>query len=206
MKKILTALILVMNITVASSAFALGNIILTEPDKTGGPALLEAISNRRSGTSFDNPKEIPLKALSTILWAATGKNRDPKGWTVPFAKGSEPYVSVYAINSQGVFIYSWEKHQLELINEDSTIIKRVIAQKGYESVPLVLVFTTKGAGPVLSERAEIAVGAMAQNVYLATQPYGLKTRFLQSFNKIVLAQGVNLSPISRIIGVMPIGY
>lgn len=206
MKKALTVLVLVMSIFAESSAFALGNIILTEPDKTGGPTVLEAIANRKSGVSFADTREVPLKALSTILWAATGKNREPKGWTVPFAKGAEPYTSIYVINNQGAFLYSWEKHQLELINEDSKIVKRVVAQPGFENVPLVLVFTTKGAGPVIEGRAEIAAGAMAQNVYLATQPYGLKARFMQSFNKIVLAQGINLGPLSRVIGVMPIGY
>ena len=190
---------------ISTTAFAAGDIILTTPDKTGGPTVLEAISNRSSGKDFVN-KEIPLKALSTIMWAATGKNRQPKGWTIPLAKGSQPYVSVYAITQKAVYLYDWDRHLLSLINEDKSISKKAIAQPGYENIPLILVFTTKGNSMLAENRGDIAVGAMSQNVYLATQAYGLKTRIMGSFNRVTLSSGINMDPLSKIIAVMPIGY
>ena len=89
MKKILslTAALLL----AAASAATAANIVLPEPDKTGGPSVMEAIANRASAEQRDFSKEeLSLKELSTILWAATGKNREPKGWTVPMAMGASP--------------------------------------------------------------------------------------------------------------------
>ena len=100
MKKILS-LTAALLLAAASAAMA-GNIVLVEPDKTGGPSVMKAIAGRASAEqkAFSN-EELSLKELSTILWAATGKNREPKGWTVPMAMGREPYVSVYVLLKSG---------------------------------------------------------------------------------------------------------
>ncbi len=76
------------------------------PGKRGRKSVLQAISGERSSaaqTAFTD-KEPSLKELSTLVWAATGKNRDGKGWTVPFAMGSDPYISLYVLLKSGAYL------------------------------------------------------------------------------------------------------
>lgn len=203
LKKILAATLLTLVFT-AGAAFA-ADIMLPTPEKEGGMPVFEALSNRSSAKAdiFDN-KEIPLKELSTLLWAATGKNRD-KGWTVPMAMGSEPYINIYVLLKNGVFEYNWEKNMLMQISERN-MIERAGRQEFLQTVPCVFVFATKGAGPRKDSWAEVAVGAMSQNVYLAAESLGLKARYMASFNNESLLSVMEMNPLSRIISIMPVGY
>lgn len=202
MKKILITAIFALLIT-ASAALA-ADIMLTTPTKTGGSSVLEAISNRQSATVFAR-RDVDIKELSTILWAATGKNREPKGWTIPLAMGQPPYVSVYVITKDGCFLYDWEKGMLKQTS-DKKMLTKAGTQAFVGTAPVILVFATKGSGPRIDNWAEIAVGAMSQNVYLAAEALDMKTRFVVSFNKMALIDALNIGPLSRIIAIMPIGY
>lgn len=203
MKKILslTAALLI----AAASAAAAANIVLVEPDKEGGPAVLAAIANRASAEQRDfSSEELSLKELSTILWAATGKNRDPKGWTVPMAMGREPYVSVYVLLKSGGYLYNWEKNALMQQTAEKKLTSRAVTQNFAKSAPCVIVFVSKGTMNV-DHYNYIATGAMSQNVYLAAEALGLKTRFLASFNKANIEAALMLGPIMNITGVMAVG-
>ena len=203
MKKILslTAALLI----AAASAAAAANIVLVEPDKEGGPAVLAAIANRASAEQRDfSSEELSLKELSTILWAATGKNRDPKGWTVPMAMGREPYVSVYVLLKSGGYLYNWEKNALMQQTAEKKLTSRAVTQNFAKSAPCVIVFVSKGTMNV-DHYNYIATGAMSQNVYLAAEALGLKTRFLAFFNKANIEAALMLGPIMNITGVMAVG-
>ena len=182
MKKILslTAALLL----AAASAATAANIVLVEPDKAGGPAVLAAIANRASAEQRDfSGEELSLKELSTILWAATGKNRDPKGWTVPMAMGREPYVSVYVLLKSGGYLYNWEKNALMQQTAEKKLTSRAVTQDFAKSAPCILVFVSKGTMNV-DQYNYVATGAMSQNVYLAAEALG---------------------PIMKITGVMAVG-
>ena len=182
------------------------DIMLTSPEKEGGKSVLQAISERSSAaqTAFTD-KEPSLKELSTLVWAATGKNRDGKGWTVPFAMGSDPYISLYVLLKSGAYIYDPEKNMLKLLS-DKNFLSRAAGQKFIGTAPSVFVFATKGSGPRVEGWAETAVGAMTQNVYLAAGALGMKTRYVQSFNRETLINLLNIGPLSRIIAIMPVGF
>jgi nitroreductase len=47
---------------------------------------------------------------------------------------------------------------------------------------------------------------MSQNVYLAAEALGMKTRFVQSFNRETLINILNIGPLSRVIAIMPVGF
>ena len=79
-----------------------------------------------------------LKELSTILWAATGKNREPKGWTVPMAMGREPYVSVYVLLKSGGYLYNWEKNALMQQTAEKKLTSRAVTQDFAKSAPCIL--------------------------------------------------------------------
>ena len=203
MRKILT-LAAILVIAAAASASA-ANIILPEPDKTGGPAVLSAIAGRASAAQKPFLKdELTPKELSTILWAATGKNREPKGWTIPLAMGREPYVTIYVLLKNGGYIYSWEKNALIEASAEKRLISRAANQDFAKTAPCLLVFVNRGTMNV-DQYNYIAVGAMSQNVYLAAEALGLKTRFMASFNKVNIEAALMLGPVMNIAGIMPVG-
>ena len=192
MKKILS-LTAALLLAAASAAMA-GNIVLVEPDKTGGPSVMEAIAGRASAEqkAFSN-EELSLKELSTILWAATGRNREPKGWTVPMAMGREPYVSVYVLLKSGGYLYNWEKNALMQQTTEKKLTSRAVTQDFAKSAPCILVFVSKGTMNVDNYN------------YIAAEALGLKTRFLASFNKVNIEAALMLGPIMKITGVMVVG-
>ena len=203
MKKLLL-LVLAIFLTAENSASA-ANIILPAPAKNGGKSVLEAISDRSSAAQQNFKKEeIPLNDLATILWAATGKNREPKGWTIPLAMGREPYVSIYVLTRRGAYLYDWNKSILEEIMQDNKLLSRSVLQDFAKTAPCCLVFVSSGKMNIDTFNY-LAAGAMSQNTYLAADALGYKARFLASFNKGALETSLMLMQTKTIIGVMVIG-
>ena len=201
-KHVLAALALLLISATAASA---ASFLLPDPDKTGGPSALEAIANRASAEQKPFEKgELSEKELATILWAATGKNREPKGWTVPLAMGRDPYVKLYVLLKSGGYLYNWEKGGLIEQTDEKRLIPSAVTQEFAKTAPCIVVFVTSGLMNV-DEFNYIATGAMSQNIYLAAQALGLKTRFLASYNKVKLESSLALSPVAKITGVMVIG-
>ncbi|MDO5114585.1 MAG: nitroreductase family protein [Synergistaceae bacterium] len=203
MKKtiVLTAALLLATVSCAFAA----NIVLTSPQRSGGPGVLDAIANRSSAAQSDfKPQELSTEELSTLLWAATGRNREPKGWTVPMAMGREPYVSVYVMMKSGSYLYNWEKNALMQISSEKNCSRRAVSQDFAKSAPCILVFVSSGTMN-MDNFNYIATGAMSQNVYLAAEALGLKTRFLASFNKVNIEEALNLGPVMKVTGVMAVG-
>lgn len=110
MKKILLAFFLLS----ASISFA-DDIILPEPEKTGGIGILDAISARHSARDFIDT-EITYQQLSTILWVAGGINRSDGKITHATAMNLQDMI-LYAFTSQGVYRYNPEGHTLTPIAE-----------------------------------------------------------------------------------------
>lgn len=201
MKKLALALAIAAFAAVPALA---ADIMLPSPQKEGGAPVLAALDARGSAAQAPFKKEaLTTRELATLLWAATGKNRGGKGWTAPYALGKAPYVDVYALLSDGVYHYDWQNGTLKQLSERN-IISRACAQPFAGTAPCVLVFAAGGSLRVDSW-AEIAAGAMSQNVYLAAQALGLKTRYIQSFSKNPIIDAIQLSPVGRILCIMPVG-
>ena len=201
MRKILFAVLIV--IFAAAPVFA-ADITLPSPQKDGGPGVLAAIDARGSAAQAPfKSGALTAKELSTLLWAASGKNRSGKGWTAPYALGKEPYVDVYVLLKEGVYRYDWQNNMLRLVG-DRNLLSRAGSQAYVATAPCVLVLAVSGAIRVDSW-AEIAAGAMSQNVYLAAQALGLKTRYIQSFSKNAIIDAIQLSPVGRVLCIMPVG-
>ena len=102
MKKILV-LAAALALAASSCAFALP-LVLTEPQKSGGPGVFDTFAARVSAPEQDFTKEeLTLDELSTILWAATGQN-GTESWTVPVIMGRDPNVSVYVMLKDGGYL------------------------------------------------------------------------------------------------------
>lgn len=195
-------------------AAAFADVSLPAPQKTGGMPVFEALGGRASakGPDFAAMGEIPLEKLSTILWAATGLNRGEKGWTVPMAKGMEPYVRIYVVGAEGVFLYDWKNHALKEMSKED-IRGRIGRQDYIAKAPSTLIFVSDDGAlskeykddDTVEEFAAVAVGAMTQNVYLASGALGIGTRYVYSAQDDAIEKILNLPDDDEVLCIMPMG-
>jgi hypothetical protein len=178
----------------------------------GGPSVFEALDKRASAAGGDFSMAAVSRAeLSAILWAASGLNRQGKGWTVPMWRGTPPYCRVYVAADNGVFLYDWKNHSLETVSGENikgTIGKQSFVKKAFFS----LIFVSDGEALArfnndeLSEQfSHVAVGAMTQNVYLACAALRLNTRYIHAISKDEIVRALKLPPADIPIAVMLLG-
>lgn len=192
----------------ASPALALGGE-LPAPRTEGGLSVFEALEKRSSAPGRDFPSgAISDEELATLLWAATGRNRQDKGWTVPMAMGTSPYCSVYVVAAEGAYRYEWKEHSLRKITSDD-ITKKIAKQEFIGAAPYILIFVADtNATDKLGSAGlgEILVGAMTQNVYLAAQALDIGGRYVASINADEIRTALSLEKKQVPICVMPIGH
>jgi nitroreductase len=188
---------------------AAADVALPPPPGEGGMGIFEALKRRASAPRGDFPAG-PLtdSDLSCLLWAATGLNRGEKGWTVPMDKGVPPYVAVYAANADGVFRYDWASHSLvEAAKRD--IRPDIGMQNFVAGAPCSLIFVADSEAlsefkdPVLQTQfADVAAGAMTQNVYLAAAALKIGARYIHSLKADVIKEALGLKDEDRVICLM----
>ena len=192
---------------------ASADVSLPAPQRTGGSGVFDALGSRASavGADFASMKDVSLENLSTVLWAATGLNREEKGWTVPMAMGMEPYVKVYVARSDGTFLYDWRAHALEEVSKED-VRGRVGKQDFVAKAPCTLIFVSDSAA--LSRKfkdndgeefAAVAAGAMTQNVYLASGALGIGTRYIRSARDDEIERILSLPDDDDVLCIMPMG-
>ena len=86
-------------------------IILPDPQTTGGPALLDALAQRKSERAFADT-ELSLEDLSTLLWVTAGINRDDGHFTYPTHSNRQDMILYLAVRS-GTFRYDPKANSLE---------------------------------------------------------------------------------------------
>lgn len=187
---------------VLCSTAALGDEMkLPAPKIDGGPAVLKAIDQRQSARGDSFPVGVvSQEELATLLWAATGLSSERKGWTVPTAKGADPYCDVYVAGADGVSLYDSKKHALVKIS-DGDIRKGVGMQDFVGVAPIVLIFVVKDQ----NKYGEVLVGAMTQNVYLASQALDIGVRYVASLKPDVVRSALKLGDKDVPVCIMPIG-
>ncbi|MDR0812142.1 MAG: SagB/ThcOx family dehydrogenase [Paludibacter sp.] len=155
-------------------------IALPAPDTLGGIPLLAAMQHRKTDRQFDE-KNLSLKHLSEILWAANGVNRPDGKRTVPSAMAKFPIIT-YAFLANGVYLYSPENHTLMPVIEGD--FRELTGMQPFVKIaPLNLVFiadyTKYGDRPMPAEQriwfASLDAGHCCQNVYLYCASAGLRS-------------------------------
>jgi nitroreductase len=101
-RSILISSLLVITISWAH-AQELKPIKLMEPDKKRGLPVMEALSLRASVRSWSD-KEIGMRDLSDMLWAANGINR-PDGRRTAASATNAQDVDVYVFMKEGIYLY-----------------------------------------------------------------------------------------------------
>ena len=181
-----TIAVVMISLFMASAAMA-DAAKLPTPMTEGGMGLFTALKNRASAPGGDFPSgQISKEELSTILWAASGLNRGSTGWTVPMSRGRAPYCRIYVADESGVFLYDWKDHSLLEISGDN--IKSKIGAQGFvkmASCILIIVSDAEGLAffkddDLAEEFAQVLVGAMTQNIYLAAAHYSIGARYIHS--------------------------
>jgi nitroreductase len=88
-----------------------------DPDKKRGLPVMEALSLRASVRSWSD-KEISMRDLSDMLWAANGINR-PDGRRTAASATNAQDVDVYVFMKEGIYLYNAADHVLNpVVNGD----------------------------------------------------------------------------------------
>jgi hypothetical protein len=185
-------------------AVAGAEVKLAKPRTSGGEGIFTLLEKRASGTRNAFPTgAVSDQELATILWAATGRNRNGKGWTVPVGMGRPPHVKVYAVKNDGAFLYDWQKHALTEVNAKN-VKAEVTTDDFVRNSPVILVFVADTAANKRAEMDNILVGAMSQNVYLAADALGITTRYLMTLNADGMRKELKLNKTDVPLCVMPL--
>ncbi len=164
-------------------------IKLPAPQKKGGNDVLTAIDLRASAASgdFSPGKELSRDELSTLLWAASGLNRDGKKWTVPMGMGRPPYTKIYVTDKTGVYLYDWKNHALVTINKNGAahgdIPTQAFAKTSSANLYMVPDTALLSDNPYGGEWGVLLAGAMSQNVYLAAGALNVGARLVYSIDR-----------------------
>jgi nitroreductase len=202
--KLLFAVGVLTIMAITASIACAQSIKLPEPQKTGGVPALEAIENRASPLGAQFPTgAISQNELSTLLWAASGRNRGGNGWTVPTAMGLDPYVSVYVASKDGMFLYNGKNHELEQLSAGDNRTK-VTSQSFAHTAPYILIFVTRGKSGGAAFGQALA-GAMTQNVYLAAQSLNIGARFMATMQQDFVRRELKLADDDVPVNIMPLG-
>ena len=102
-------------------SFAGADIALNKPQASLGVDIMQALQMRKSTKSYIT-KEIGREALSNILWASHGVNRENGKRTAPSAMGRY-YMDLYVASNQGVHLYavSYQDPSLKHVRPESTL-------------------------------------------------------------------------------------
>ena len=185
---------------------------LPDPQKAGGPGIFSMMQQRTSAAQATFPSgKLSQSDLSTLLWAASGKNRDGSKWTVPMAMGKPPYCKIYIATDEGAYLYSWQNNSLVPLTK--TNIKADIATQEFgKKAPVTMVFVSDGdelaklPNPTTAEEFAIMLtGAMSQNVYLASEALGIGTRLVYSVDREKTAKHLKLGAKDKVICAMLMG-
>jgi nitroreductase len=185
---------------------------LPAPQTAGGMGLFDALKKRASvpGAELGIGK-VSLEELSTVLWAASGLNRGETGWTVPMARGLEPYVAIHVAGEEGLFLYDWKAHALVELSREN--VKGSLASQSFVGKgSYVLIFSSlPGVLAKLPEReaadeySAVLTGAMSQDVYLAAAALRLSTRYIHQMRVGRVREVLGLPEGARPIALMPLG-
>lgn len=208
----LQAVSLAVLVCLATASVMAEDISLPAPRKTGGTPLFQAIDTRGSAGQKDFPKgQLDANDLSTILWAATGTNRDGAKWTVPMGMGRPPYCKVYVATDDGVFLYDWKNNALKSVN--SRNVKALLPEQQFaKDAPAQIYIATDGKALAgmpnkawAAEWGALLAGAMSQNIYLACEGIGVGTRLLYSMDRDLVREHCKLAPEDTPLFVMVLG-
>ena len=191
-------------------SFAGADIALDKPKASLGVDIMKALQMRKSTRSYTT-KEISFEALSNILWASHGVNREDGKRTAPSAYGKY-YMDLYVVSNKGVHLYDPDKHSLRLVSNEN--VKPLIAKQEYvgeASHIIVMVADLTRHHPLVTKPFKLpfayaVAGCIAQNVYLTAGAMDLGTCLVVLMKPDVIKDKLRLQEHQIPIVIMPLGY
>ncbi len=185
-------------------------IALPAPAISGGMPLLDALRNRRSSRAF-LPKELPLQLLSNLLWCGFGINREEEGRRTAPTAGNVQEIDVYAAMSSGLYRYEPHSHVLQRVGTQD--VRRVTGYQDFvDDAPVDLIYVADYTRMRLVPAAQrksyvsVAVGAIAENIYLYCASAGLATVIRAWIDRHALTNAMSLTVDHEVLLSQTVGY
>lgn len=188
----------------------LKTVRLVRPQMDSGRMLMHVLKDRKSARQYSNRK-LPIRVLSTLLWAACGVNRPLTGGrTIPSAHKWYP-IDVYVATADGLYLYDPLQHLLKpVLRQD---IRAFTGSQGFvKEAPVNLIYVSdlsRMPGTNQEEKgfySAVNTGFISQNVYLYCASEGLATVVRATLDRPSLAKAMNLREDQMIILSQSVGY
>lgn len=185
-------------------------IVLEKVDFTKGKTVLQAMKDRRSAREFSD-KQLDIKTLSELLWAAGGINRDETGGrTAPTAMNSQE-TEIYAFLKDGIYLYMPKEHKLVLAaSGDHRAAAGMQDYVAGAAVNLVYVSDLEkiksGDDDMKMLMAAVDVGHVSENVYLYCASAELACVVRAYVDGPAVSKLLNLKNSQKVILSHSIGY
>ncbi len=180
---------------------------LPPPDKRA--PLMLALAERHSSREFA-ATELPLPLLANLLWAANGINRDDGGRTAPSAMNTQE-IDIYVALPTGAYLYDAAANALRLVAGSD--VRRVTGYQDFvDNAPLDLVYVADHGRMKLipvnmrASYANVAAGAITQNVYLFAAANGLATVIRAWIDREAIANALGLSHDQEVLLSQTVGF
>jgi nitroreductase len=208
-----------------SSSEHLASIELPPPTQGHDTSVLRALRQRKT-TREIREKKLPLRQLSSLLWAAHGVNRKNGPFGIPgrtaASASNSQEIDLYVAMQEGVYVYDAVHHRLvPVIADDVRALTISPGQAKYVArAPVHLIYivdigkliNTSGYQESGLQDPEIQksyyyvdTGLIASNVYLFAASQGLACWF-HNCNKPVLRSKLALRADQRVLFAQTIGY
>lgn len=178
------------------------DIVLPEPVKTGGAALMDTIGARRSERVFDANRMPDSQTLSDLLWATWGISSPDGRRTVPTARNLQN-IEVYVALPDGVYLYQAAENKLQKITDENVHSLLAGAQKFALDAPVHLLFVAQKDE---MGWAAMHAGSMYQNASLYCVANGLSQVVRGMMDREALQKALHLSDGKEVLVELAVGY
>ena len=200
------------------------DILLPAVEAKAGMNVMQAIESRTGARRYDG-REVPLKDISTILWAgygiisenggktvhgydavsgATSQNR----YTIPLAWGRS-YIRIYLLLKNGAYEYLPIEHQLNFLTGRNLIENSGSSASGaYGCIIIAADFDKMPGGRKSGTRnvALISSGSVAQNMIVAGSACNVQMLIQSSFKSRDMKTELQLSADIEPLVLLSFGY
>lgn len=192
MKTLVFSLVLTAVCTVCAAQDGQKSVRLEKPDIERPGTVMKALSERKSTREFSQ-KELSLRDLSDLLWAANGVNRPDGRRTAPSALNKQD-ISVYVCMAGSSYLYDHKSHSLVPVSAGDA--------RPVKEAPVCLVLVADEDTPW----AGMDAGIVSQNISVFCSSANLATVPRGSMDKKALAQALKLDGKQVPLLNHPVGY
>jgi SagB-type dehydrogenase family enzyme len=206
-------------VCITEQALSMTLIELPQPAEVDGPALSQALHERRSVRDYAK-RPLTLTQVAQLMWAAQGINHPSGLRTAPSAGALYPLELILIAGDidsleSGIYRYRPHQHAIELITTGDRrrqLARAALGQAWIARGAAVLMITaiyerSTGKYGKRGERyAHIEVGHAAQNTLLQAAALGLGAGVVGAFDDAAVAEVCGLSRAEHPVYLLPVGW